>query len=95
MRARLSLLLLTPLLAACVVLWSVRFAWSVLFSPDRAWKLAVSMDQTGNAALNGDEDKTISHRASVARSNGRAWGCVLCRLLDWIDPNHCEKSRGV
>ena len=29
-----------------------------------------------------------------ARDGGRRWGCLLCRLLDALDPGHCDKSRG-
>lgn len=93
-KTRLILLALVPLLLAVTVLWWVRYLWSVAFSPPRAWKLAISQDQNGNSALNGDEDKTISHRAALARRAGRRWGCVLCRVLDAIDPNHCDKSVG-
>lgn len=95
MKPRLILLTLMPLLALVTVLWWVRFLWSVVFSPSKAWKLAVSQDQNGNAALNGSEDETISSRAARARDQGRKWGCVLCRWLDMLDKNHCEKSRGV
>jgi hypothetical protein len=57
--------------------------------------IAVGYDQLANVALNGDEDETISSRAHRAAQNGRAWGCVLCKLLDKLDKNHCEKSAGV
>lgn len=52
----------------------------------------VAEDQLWNARLGGDEDETISGRAAKARNAGRRWGCVLCRLLDWIDPDHCNNS---
>lgn len=69
-----------------------RMAWSVLASPPRAWKLSVAFDQLANAGANGDEDETISSRAAKARRAGRRWGCLLCGLLDRIDPDHCEKN---
>ncbi len=71
---------------------ALRMAWSILASPARAWKLSVAFDQLANAGANGDEDETISSRAAKARRAGRRWGCVLCSLLDRIDPDHCEKS---
>ena len=55
-------------------------------------RVAVAIDQLFNALLNGDEDETISSRAAKARSKGKRWGCVLCRFLDWLDPNHCTNS---
>jgi hypothetical protein len=30
-----------------------------------------------------------------AKTEGRARGCILCRFLDRINPDHCQKSRGV
>jgi hypothetical protein len=68
---------------------------SAIGGSDRAFRVAVSNDQTLNAALAGSEDETISSRAHRAAQNGRAWGCVLCKLLDKLDKNHCEKSAGV
>ena len=54
--------------------------------------IAIGIDQLGNAILRGDPDETISSRSAKARNNGKIWGCVLCRLLDWLDPNHCNNS---
>lgn len=56
----------------------------------------VSIDQMINALLGGDPDETISSRAGKAiatRSMQQAgiWH-VLCRMLHWIDPNHCPDS---
>ena len=60
----------------------------------RAWPLAISHDQLANTAFGGDPDETISSRAGMARRDGKRWACILCRLLDRFDPNHCEKSIG-
>jgi len=63
---------------------------SVLFGSGRAWRLAVSFDQLANTAFGGDEDETISSRAAKAAREHRAWGCVLCKALDWFEKDHCE-----
>lgn len=65
---------------------------AVLGNSDRAWRLAVSFDQLANTAFGGSEDETISSRAGKAARKGKRWGCVLCRLLDWFEPNHCESN---
>ena len=88
-------LALIPLLLVGMALFWLRYLWAALFSPARALRLAISGDQLANSALNGDEDKTISHRAAIAREEGKRWGCVLCGLLDKLDPGHCDKSRGI
>lgn len=56
------------------------------------WNLLIAIDQLANTLLAGDPDETISSRAAKAARKGERWGCVLCRLLDVFDNNHCEKS---
>lgn len=92
-RLILTLLWLPCLLAS--LLAGLRMAWAILTSPERAWRLAVAHDQLFNAAANGHEDETVSSRAARARSEGRRWGCVLCRLLDRLDAGHCDRAKGV
>lgn len=76
------------------VLTLLRMLFCVATSPDRAKSIAVALDRAGNAATNGDNRETISSRANRARSEGRKWGCILCRILDALSPNHCRDSVG-
>lgn len=91
-RAGLLLIWLLCLLASLCA--ALRMLYAIAASPARAWVLAVAHDQLANAAANGDPDETISSRANRARGEGRRWGCVLCRLLDWLAPDHCRDSAG-
>lgn len=51
------------------------------------------LDQAINCLiLFGAPDETISERAAKARNNGREWGCILCRFLDWVSPGHCDDA---
>lgn len=97
---RLWLVVLLPVLLLALVWWFVKYVWCVVVKPSEAWRLAVSADQLANAAFNGHEDETISSRAGRhcrdSHSEDRErWACLLCKLLDKLDPNHCEKSIGV
>lgn len=56
------------------------------------WNLLIAFDQLLNAILGGNPDETLSHRAKRARDAGRRWGCVLCRVLDLFDRDHCDKA---
>lgn len=56
------------------------------------WGVLIGIDQLGNALLKGHPDETISSRAAKAKIKGKKWGCVLCRFLDVLDKDHCEKS---
>lgn len=66
----------------------------ILIAPDsqRAWTLALGYDYLGSAATGGSLHETISSRAYRAMQAGQRWGCVLCRVLDWIQKDHCRKS---
>ena len=55
-------------------------------------RIAVGFDQLVNVAANGHEDETISSRAGKAAREGKRWGCVLCRLLNVFDNDHCQKT---
>jgi hypothetical protein len=56
------------------------------------WNLLIALDQFVNTFLLGDPDETISSRAAKAMLKGKRWGCVLCRLLDYVQKDHCLKS---
>ena len=96
---RLALLILLPLLTMVSIVWHLKFIWAILFDIEHGWKLAVAKDQLANAVLNGDMDETISSRAGRAiRDNDKRnkwWACPLCKILNKLDKNHCDRSIGV
>jgi hypothetical protein len=96
------LLLLAVMLLAVItfVLWTLRYLWYLVFDTKVSWQLAVSLDQLANTVFNGHEDETISSRAGrhcrdSHPEDKEVWACWLCKALDKLDPNHCEKSIGV
>lgn len=92
--SRIHLLLLLPLLALAPLIALARFIWNVAADPAKALRIALGFDRLANAALNGLDTETISARAARSRDEGRAWGCLLCRLLDRLQPDHCDRARG-
>jgi hypothetical protein len=52
----------------------------------------IGLDQWIGTWFGGHPDETISSAAGRAKRAGHLWGRVLCRILDWLDPGHCEKS---
>lgn len=56
------------------------------------WNLLIAFDQLANALLMGDPMETVSHRAGEAAKEGKDWGCLLCHLLDELDPRHCQSA---
>lgn len=90
--ARIGLLIGSMLMALAGNLIALGAA---VIGSNRAWPVAVANDQALNAALvgvAGSEDETVSSRAGKAASKGKRWGCILCRLLDKIDPGHCARN---
>ena len=89
---RLSMLVVWGLCQIAAVIASLWMLAAALTGSRRAWTLAVAHDQLANAAFGGHEDETLSSRAGKAALEGKRWACVLCRLLDRLDPNHCENA---
>ena len=94
MKTTLAYLLLWLICQVFMVLAAIRSLWAIFTNPERAWFLLVSYDWMANAAANDYERQPISARAAKARNDGRRWGCWLCKLLDYIDDDHCNKNLG-
>jgi hypothetical protein len=43
--------------------------------------------------VGGNNGETISARSNTARRDSRPWGCVLCKILDWLEANHCDNAQ--
>lgn len=85
------------LVLLCAAAQLIVLPWALVLSllqHDRGRRFLLAYDQALNALTGGSEDETVSSRAARARDENRKWGCVLCRVLDWLDPDHCNKSRG-
>lgn len=55
-------------------------------------KLFVSVDQLLNVILGGDPDETMSSRLGKDARRGRKFACVMCKILDLFEKDHCEKA---
>lgn len=91
-------LLLVVYLAGSLLSFAVSALWltaCIVFRPTakRAIRISIAYDQLANATFGGGEDETISTRAGRERKNGTKWACVLCRILDWFAPGHCDKAK--
>lgn len=91
---RFYVLMLVPVFMLAVILTFTRLAWALMVDARMSHRIALSFDQLANTAFGGDPDETISSRAGRHAREGERWACWLCRFLDHLDPNHCEKSIG-
>lgn len=89
---KVAMLCLTPLLALGCLFVLARYVTCVFTNPDKAWNVAYEVDVASNVGANGKRDTTISARANRARLAHKPWGCLLCKLLDWISKDHCERQ---
>jgi hypothetical protein len=93
LKTRLLLFILLLICQVAAFLGPIRAGWAILTgSYDRAFEIIKSYDRLGNAVTNGKATDFISTRAHIARAKKRRWGCVLCRILDAIEEDHCANS---
>lgn len=91
-RAKLLFVWLICCIASLVAMFQM--LCSILYDKEKAWEIAVATDRQANASFNGDSRETISSRAYRAMKKGNIPACVLCRVLDILDKEHCKKSEG-
>ncbi len=79
-------------IAVMLTIVPLLLAWAsqTLVSSPRAAAAARAFDQFGNAVLGGDPQRTLTERAGPLMAT-RRWACVLCKLLDVVDAEHCTK----
>lgn len=85
----------SAIIALCIVAAVIGLLWllpALVLNSPRFLKVAKGFDCAGSAVFGGDGKTTISRRAGMAARRGERWGCVLCRVLDRVDPDHCERS---
>lgn len=87
---RLGLLALYPLLVVGLIYSGLRYLTCIIGNPDKALHIALMIDETCNVDANGRVNETISARA--AKNRGKHWACILCRILGWVQPRHCDKA---
>lgn len=57
------------------------------------FNILVSIDQLVNTLIGGDLDESLSSRMGKRINSGNCFGCyIICRILHFIDPDHCRKS---
>jgi hypothetical protein len=56
------------------------------------WNILISFDQLLNTILTGDPDETLSSRVGKRARKGDKFSKCVCKVLDIIDKDHCEKS---
>lgn len=92
MKRRIGLLALLIVAQLAAVLAPIRALAALVNNPDQAMEIIKGYDLLGNPALNGKAGEYISARAYRAQQENRRWGCILCKLLDAIQKDHCKNS---
>lgn len=90
--ARLLALLVGVFIICCFPLAALRIIGAAVANPDKAWTIYKAFDLTGNVLVNGKFNEYISTRAYRAMLESATWGCVLCKILDLFQKDHCKKS---
>lgn len=92
LRMRVIALAVGVFIILCFVPAAFRILGASVMNPDKAWNIYKAFDLTGNVLLNGKFNEYISTRAYRAMAEGTKWGCILCKLLDDFQIDHCKKS---
>ena len=80
-------------LASLVALLGMLYA--IFSNPTKAWRISVATDRQANAVFNGSDKETISSRAYRGMTQGNKGWCVLCKILNLLDKDHCEKAKDI
>jgi hypothetical protein len=63
-----------------------------LFARQLALNWLLALDRLGNCVLLGDPSETISQRLGRAENAGNRIAWAVCRVLNVINPDHCQWS---
>lgn len=94
MKTKLELIAVAFFVLLCLPLAYIRLIWVIFTNTERAWNILEAFDRVGNTALNGNPKETISSRAYRGVLENKEVWCVLCKILDDIQANHCKNSAG-
>ena len=90
--SRLVLLVLWFLCQFAHVVSSLWMLVAIIVGSPRAKGIALAYDRVGNVATGGGWNETISRRAARGTREGNRKWCLLCRLLDFVDKDHCKHA---
>jgi hypothetical protein len=77
------------------VLISIVSFFAIFLSPQLAWRIFIAADRAVNAALGGCNRETLSSRSyRGSLRNVKGW-CILCKILDAFQKDHCKNSEGI
>lgn len=93
MKTKLALITISLLVILCIPLALIRLGWAIISSNERAWNILLGFDHAGNAAINGDPKESISSRSYRGFIEGKPSWCILCKILDAIEKDHCKNSK--
>lgn len=95
MKRTLILLSLWMLCQLGYVLASIVNLFAIFLYPKMAWRIMIASDRLVNASLIGDDRETVSSRSYRGSLNKIFIWCVLCKVLDKLQKDHCKNSEGI
>lgn len=81
----------------CILAALVMVLWlpiAIVVGSQRSIRILIASDRLANAVFGGSDKETISSRAYRGTLEGSRGWCLLCRLLDYIEKDHCRISDG-
>jgi hypothetical protein len=70
----------------------IKMFYNIFTNQSKAWAIARALDRSINVTLNGTERETVSSRAYRGSLEGNRGWCILCKILDKLERDHCRKA---
>ena len=94
MPSRIQMVFIYPFIVLACLLAVLWLPVAIAIGSDRAPRIMLAADRMANTVFGGETRETISSRSFRGMNeNVKVW-CVLCKILDIIDKDHCKKSEG-
>lgn len=96
-----KLLALLPLILLCYISFAIACVVSIFLIPvslvfkefKYARRVLLAQDRVLASVMGFDGTSTVSRECGLLASSGRCgWCCLLCKLLNLLDPGHCERA---
>lgn len=94
MPTRIQMVFIYPFIILACLLTILWLPVAILLGSDRAPRIMLAADRMTNTVFGGQAKETISSRSYRGQREGVKVWCILCKILEVVEKDHCKKSDG-
>jgi hypothetical protein len=94
MPTRIQMVFIYPFIVLACLLAVLWLPVAIALGSDRAPRIMIAADRMANTVFGGQAYETISSRSYRGQREGVKVWCVLCKILNVVEKDHCKKSDG-